>query len=69
MTTRGGGIGGSSKKASTMMMSEGGAKGANIRVTTYNVLSSHLANDVFHVMRSEKSNALVRLERVQKNIG
>ena len=57
---------GSSKKASTMIMSEGGT-GANIRVTTYNVLSSHLAEPTYFTSCDPKNlDALVRLERVQK---
>ena len=60
---------GGSKKASMMMMSEGGGKGANIRVTTYNVLSSHLAEPTYFTSCDPKNlDALVRLERVQKKL-
>jgi len=53
-----------------MMMSEGGKKGgATIRVTTYNVLSSHLAEPTYFTSCDPKNlDALVRLERVQKKL-
>jgi len=69
--TRGSGGATSSKKAgSTMMMSEGGKKGgATIRVTTYNVLSSHLAEPTYFTSCDPKNlDAVVRLERVQKKL-
>ena len=50
-------------------MSEGVTKGANIRVTTYNVLSSHLAEPTYFTSCDPKNlDALVRLERVQKKL-
>ena len=58
-----------SRTMATMMTSGGGGGGASVRVTTYNVLSSHLAEPTYFTACDPRNlDASVRLERVKEKL-